>query len=81
MSTLPIWWLSFSDRTRPRGFLGAYVTRAADFGAALDDATARGCNPGGEVRGYPMADLPAGLPTGRLLTRAEAEEWGEHVSK
>jgi len=77
------WWLSFADPKRPAGqqFLGVAVVEAPEFILACMTAKTYGCNPGGEVQGWPMPDLPPDapemkLPTNRLLSRADLEAAG-----
>jgi hypothetical protein len=82
---MPRWWLSFVDphKAAPRdeqvpggpGFLGVSIVRAPDFLTAVDFAWALGCNPGGEVKGYPMRPDDPTPPEyeGRLLTREEVD--------
>ncbi|WP_280413149.1 hypothetical protein [Nocardia asiatica] len=82
---LPRWWLSFVDTTKSAppdeqvpgggGFLGVSIVRAFDFMTAVNVAHALGCNPGGEVRGYPMRPDDPTPPEyeGRLLTREEID--------
>ncbi len=77
------WWLSFCDGSRPKGsqFLGVAIIPgvATDdpfggIGAATATAHILGCNPGGEVSGYPHVPQrywPAGT-IGKLLTKEEA---------
>ena len=49
------WWLSFADPTLPVGqqFLGVAIVPAPSFLAAVTVAHQLGCNPGGEVMGFP----------------------------
>lgn len=77
----PWWWLSFATDA---GFLGIVLVRAPDFMFAVRETQRLGCNPGGEVRGWPVsAGLELGDPrafwVGRLLSREEADvmsrEW------
>jgi hypothetical protein len=86
-------YLSFCDANRPRGsqFLGASIVPGGDTGdekydlaIAIREAWARGCNPGGEVA---FRRVPEGVAAhiaprwiGRLLTRAEAEEFGREIA-
>lgn len=68
------WWLSFADPTLPEGsqFLGVSLVKASGFVTASMAAATLGINPGGEVQGYPVNNLP--VPEqyqNRLLTRAE----------
>lgn len=82
---LPRWWLSFVDpdkappieQQRPGGpsWLGASIVRAPDFMSAVQIAHALGCNPGGELKGFPV---PPGvlIPEeymGRLLNHADID--------
>ncbi len=81
------WWLSFCDTRRPEGsqFLGASIVEGGDnIGEAITLAHLLGCNPGGEVQGFPVPDVAAARVSGkwrhRLLTRAECEAFDtEHT--
>ena len=67
------WWLSFCDG---HGFLGACLVRGYGVGTAALGAYSHGCNPGGEVLGFPAPDGAPEPPeeyTNRLLTREECE--------
>jgi hypothetical protein len=74
------WWLSFCDSNKPEGqqFLGCAIVRARGFIGAVEEARAKGCNPGGQALGAP---LPDGLKfdgwANRLLTREECEEFDQ----
>lgn len=80
-----LWWLSFVDpaKSAPRaeqvpggpGFLGAAIVCAPFFLAAVNVATVLGCNPGGEVKAYPLArdDRTPHEYWGRLLTREDID--------
>jgi len=60
------WWLSFADPTRPTGtqFLGAcIIPKAPNVMIAALKAKAHGCNPGGEVAGFPFDPLTNPLAT------------------
>lgn len=70
------WWLSFANA---KGHLGIALVRASDFRSAVRESHRRGCNPGGEVAGWPFpAALGLGDPSARwqyrVMTRAEADE-------
>lgn len=74
-------WLSFADGSLPKGsqFLGACIVgQASNFGGAVLLAHSLGCNPGGQVVGFPiLPEVEPKIPASyreRLLTRAEAEE-------
>lgn len=75
MSTL-LWWLSFADtRTDPHTFLGVAVVPGGDVADAAGRAWVIGCNPGGQVAGWPVDADPvraARIPTAVLMTEAEA---------
>lgn len=49
------WWLSFTDPDRPKGdqFIGVCIVSASNVVAAGVIAHALGCNPGGQIGGYP----------------------------
>lgn len=72
------WFLSFSSTDRPKGrqFLGAALVKGYDVGDAAASAHVYNCNPGGEVLGIALPDIPEPAPewTNRLLTKAEAED-------
>lgn len=69
-----LWWLSFSDPSRPKGFLGvALIETEADpddpreaMKAAIGRAWRHGCNPGGEIQ---ATKLPIELMTNRMRAR------------
>lgn len=71
------WWLSFVDPDTDT-FLGVAVIHdvdAFDIVTAAHAAWAAGCNPGGEVAGWPISvdtARAAGVPVGRLMGKAEA---------
>lgn len=70
------WWLSFASKER---HLGIALVKASDMVTAVREAHRLGCNPGGEVAGWPIpANLGLGDPQpkwcARLLTREEADE-------
>ena len=76
------WWLSFCDERRPRGdrFLGVCIVQGDELADAIQEAWRLGCNPGGEVLGFPILRgewQPKKKWRGRLLTRAQAEEADE----
>lgn len=68
-------WLSFADET---GFLGVSIVEAGGIMEAAMIAKARGCNPGGEVQGYPISpqNLPAEKHRYRLMSEADLKEAG-----
>ena len=77
------WWLSFADPERPKGeqFLGAAIVPGYNMGSAVLAAHMLGCNPGGEVQGFPIlpdADIPDGFRD-RLLSREDIDELGRLV--
>ena len=84
-------WLSFSDPTRPGGFLGVAIVEVpatAYTPYALSEAIlktrALGVNPGGEVAGFrisPAEEDHYRPHLNRLLTRAEVEVLGEHFTR
>lgn len=83
---LPLWWLSFCDpaKTPPReeqkpgghSWLGACIVPGYSFIEAIDNATALGCNPGGEVAAYPTT-APDASWIGRLLSNADIDRLDE----
>lgn len=72
-----LWWLSFTDPSRPKGdqFLGVAVVEAIGHHHALRQTHILGINPGGEVAGW--GPIPVGSVAtewrNRLLSRDEAE--------
>ncbi len=76
---MTLWWLSFCDPERPKGeqFLGVAIVEATDIVSAAQVAYALGCNPGGEIRGFPISEKhwAATGPEwrGRLLTKEEVQ--------
>jgi hypothetical protein len=77
------WYLSFSELD---GWRGAVIIQGTSFEDALDNATFRGLNPGGEVRGLQLLagalELTPMDCRNRLLTKEDfdkyfdgAEEW------
>lgn len=66
------WWLSFADPARPVGdeFLGVAIVPGVDFMHAIEGAHLLGCNPGGEVLGYPCLAPPPDARC-RLLSKEE----------
>jgi hypothetical protein len=79
------WWLSFASEA---GFLGIVIVRAPDMTTAIRETHRMGCNPGGEVAGWPVyEDFGVGDPPerfrDRLLTKEQAarlaEEWHDSV--
>lgn len=79
-----LYYLSFARD----GFLGACVVESEDFIGAVMEASLRGCNPGGEVKGL---RIPAGskspFPLNTLMSREDMErisgeptvKWDENV--
>lgn len=70
-------WLSFCDPARPPGmqFLGACIVDGESLLQAVQTAHARGCNPGGEVKGVQFVphilQLVRAEWRNRLLSREE----------
>jgi hypothetical protein len=73
------WWLSFADET---GFLGAAIIQAGGIIEAASTAERLGCNPGGQVLAYPIADfdLPPEEHRERLLGEPEANELAGRIN-
>jgi hypothetical protein len=75
-----LWWLSFVDPSRWQepsqnpGFLGVAIVEALGFMDAVLQAKANGCNPGGQVSGWPVFHEIPPEYRNRLLTAAEAQE-------
>jgi hypothetical protein len=67
-------WLSFADET---GFLGASIVEGGGIMEATMRARLLGCNPGGEVLGEPLTNLPPEEYRERLLSREEIDEMRE----
>ena len=72
-----VYWMSFVDPDDGH-FLGVAIVHAEDPLTAVQEAWARGCNPGGEVgiMGPFPPDVVAEADMNRLLDRAEAERVG-----
>lgn len=75
---MTLWWLSFINPDLPRGArnLGVAIVPATDISTAADKAWELGCNPGGEVAGWPLPPQPV-VPDeyiGKLLTLDEADK-------
>lgn len=71
-----LWWLSFVDPQAPEGarFLGVCIVEGDNIAQAMSTAWFMACNPGGDIMGYDVSDIP--IPTKyrrRLLTKEEAE--------
>lgn len=70
----PLWYLSFAGDD---GWLGGCYVPGKDEGAAVTEAWARGCNPGGEVQLIPLPpDMAERVPEekiGVLLDREGRE--------
>lgn len=84
---MSLWWLSFADAQKPAGeqLLGVAIVDAADLPSAIKAAWALGCNPGGQVNGFPVdpiqhARLSTKLPVGRLLGPEEARDLDQRIS-
>lgn len=81
-----LWWLSFCDPELPAGrqFLGACIVPGGHVADAAREARARGCNPGGEVKGHEIPEDSAKLIDdgwkGKLLTRTQCQELNEAVA-
>jgi len=79
---MPLWWLSFSDPTKTRGFLGVVITEADSITAALTKINLLKLNPGGEMVGV---EVPTSRTydkyLDRLIVRPEINEIGENTMK
>jgi hypothetical protein len=65
------YYLSFAS---PTAFLGACVVEADDAANAVDVATERGCNPGGEIMMFDVtAEGPRNYPQYTLMSREDME--------
>lgn len=69
------WWLSFADES---GFLGACIVCGAGMMEATIIARGLGCNPGGEVLGEELENLPPDEYRERLLSREDIDEMREN---
>jgi hypothetical protein len=75
MSQEPVWfWLSFVDEDGT--FLGVSIIEAGGIMEATVKARMHGCNPGGEVRAYPLDYVPEERLRNRLFSKAELEAEG-----
>lgn len=76
---LGLWWLSFADGAKPKGFtfLGVVIVEAFGFVDAIQKSHDLGINPGGEIQGFlvPADSHPVALHN-RLLQRDELEDIG-----
>lgn len=72
-----LWWLSFTDPSRPAGsrFLGVAIVEAIGSLAAITTTHVLGINPGGQVAAWGPSPVDTFGPEwqNRLLTREEAE--------
>lgn len=81
-SPMEWWWLSFTDPDRPKGqhFLGLCIVPAPNVVFASRVAWMLGCNPGGQIAGYPACP-PGWRPkpdyVGRLFTGDDARALAE----
>ncbi|NKY47986.1 hypothetical protein [Nocardia cerradoensis] len=83
ISPTGLWWLSFVDDTKSRspaeqvpgagGFLGVCIVQADHFMAAITISHRLGCNPGGQVQGYPTDAPPHPAWMNRLLSAADID--------
>ncbi|MGW5514637.1 hypothetical protein [Nocardia africana] len=83
ISPTGLWWLSFVDDTKSRpyaeqvagagGFLGVCIVQADHFMAAITLSHKLGCNPGGQVKGYPTDAPPHPAWMNRLLTATDID--------
>lgn len=74
------YFLSFAKEKEQGGFLGGCVVQGADVKAAIENATLRGLNPGGEIAIFRCPKRgPEPIPTNRLLSRADLEHYGGAV--
>jgi hypothetical protein len=65
------WYLSFASRS---AFLGACVVEAADAVAARERARSLGIDPGGQVMGLDVTDIPGPcFPLDVLMSREDME--------
>lgn len=64
------WWLSFADES---GHLGIAIVPGGNVVQAASFAHAVGCNPGGEVAGYPLFSVPWPQYCFRLFAGDEAK--------
>jgi hypothetical protein len=87
VSSSSLFWLSFADKTRPKGtqFLGACVVAGETMAAAVGEAHRLGINPGGEVLGVsieaPTARLIPDSWKNRLLSKTECGDFDAEVNR
>ena len=78
--TLAWWWLSFVDSEKPEGhgFLGVAIVEGSGVASASIKAHELGVNPGGAVKGIPLAgsDVPSVELRNRLLSIDELRQAG-----
>jgi hypothetical protein len=78
--TLGWWWLSFVDPEKPDGqrFLGVAIVEGSGVASASIKAHELGVNPGGAVKGVPLAgdDLPSVELRNRFLNLDELKKAG-----
>lgn len=79
-----VWWLSFVDG-ETGAFNGVCVVRGESVSHAAVNASAAGCNPGGQVLGAPMPpEVEAVFPSdkiGVLLNRDEAQALDDEIER
>lgn len=75
MSRDPVWfWLSFVGEDGE--FRGVAIVKAGGIMEATMRASGYGCNPGGEVRAYPLDNIPDERVCNRLLSKSDLEAEG-----
>lgn len=81
--SLSYWWLSFADSERPEGsqFLGVCIVQAKGITSAIRLTHTLGINPGGEVAGFELPDMPESIDkvkdhTNLLLSKEELVKRG-----
>ena len=69
-----LFYLSFGDPVTGK-FLGACFVEAESFGEAIEVSWDKGCNPGGQVKGFPVDVIPPAVfgVLDRLLSQKELE--------
>lgn len=68
------WWLSFADPDAPPGsqFLGLCLVPGGNIVQASTSAHTFGCNPGGEIAGWPLPRAPRSRYRCTLFTGGDA---------
>lgn len=83
ISPTGLWWLSFVDDAKSRpiaeqvpgagGFLGVCIVEGPHFMQAISASHKLGCNPGGQVKGFPTTPPPHTAWMNRLLSAVDID--------